>query len=395
MTWFLFCYWYEPDAPRDPVGLVRMWTLADALTRVGDRVTLFPPRYRSALRRRVCTVVPIRLIHLRWLRPISYALFSFIQGLMRAMLGRPDVVYYRWMDSPHALVLAKLLGVPCVCEVNGEPVPEWLDDRTRVVQSLKRLLARLALRHCDRIVVLTEGLRSLLHERYDVPLDRMAILPSGTDVQLFVPRDAVAARLELGLSPSRPYVGFVGSFYRYQGLDALLNSMMVVRKVHPTAQLILVGDGEATEALKQQAAQLGLEDSITWTGRIPYWEVPVWISAMSVCVAPFRGDRGETSPVKIFDYLACGRPVVASAIPSVVSIFTADSGVQLVPPDEAHPLADAIGALLNDSAQCGVMGAQGRRFVESRFSWMAIVGQLRRWLDEDITASHHAHSHVL
>ena len=155
MTWFLFCYWYEPDAPRDPVGLVRMWTLADALTRVGDRVTLFPPRYRSALRRRVCTVVPIRLIHLRWLRPISYALFSFIQGLMRAMLGRPDVVYYRWMDSPHALVLAKLLGVPCVCEVNGEPVPEWLDDRTRVVQSLKRLLARLALRHCDRIVVLT------------------------------------------------------------------------------------------------------------------------------------------------------------------------------------------------------------------------------------------------
>lgn len=395
MTWFLFCYWYEPDAPRDPVGLIRMWTLADALTRVGDRVTLFPPRYRSALRRRVCTVVPIRLIHLRWLRPISYALFSFIQGLMRALLARPDVVYYRWMDSPHALVLAKLLGVPCVCEVNGEPVPEWLNDRTRVVQSLKRLLARLALRHCDRLVVLTEGLRSLLHERYEVPLERIAILPSGTDVQLFVPRDAVAARLELGLLSSLPYVGFVGSFYRYQGLDVLLNSMVVVKKVYPTAQLILVGDGEATEELKQQAAQLGLQDSITWTGRIPYWEVPAWISAMSVCVAPFHGDRGETSPVKLFDYLACGRPVVASAIPSVVSIFTADSGVQFVPPDEARPLADAIVALLNDSAQCVVMGAQGCRFVESTFSWTAIVGQFRRWLDEDITPSHHAHSHVL
>ncbi|UVT14222.1 MAG: glycosyltransferase family 4 protein [Nitrospira sp.] len=395
MTWFLFCYWYEPDAPRDPVGLIRMWALADALTKVGDRVTLFPPRYRSALRRRVCTVIPIRLIHLRFLRPLSYALFSFIHGLMRALLARPDVVYYRWMDSPHALVLAKLLGVPCVCEVNGEPVPEWLDDRTGVVHSLKRLSARLALRHCDRIVVLTEGLRSLLHERYDVPLERIALLPSGTDVQLFVPRDAVAARLELGLSPSRPYVGFVGSFYRYQGLDALLSAMLVIKTVYPTAQLILVGDGEAAEELKQQAARLNLEDSIAWTGRIPYWEVPVWISAMSVCVAPFRGDRGETSPVKIFDYLACGRPVVASAIPSVVSIFTTDSGVQLVPPDEARPLADAIIALLKDSARCGVMGAQGRRFVESRFSWTAIAGQLRRWLDEDMTATHHAHSHVL
>ncbi len=378
MTWFLFCYWYEPDAPRDPVGLIRVWTLADALTKVGDRVTLFPPRYRSALSRRACTVIPIRLIHLPLVRPLSYALSSFIHGLMRALLAKPDVVYYRWMDSPHALILARLLDVPCICEVNGEPVPEWLNERKPFLQKCKRLLARLTLRYCDRIVVLTEGLRSVLHERYHIPLERIAVLPSGTDVQRFVPRDVVASRLELGLLPSRPYVGFVGSFYRYQGLADLLNSMVLVKEVCPTAQLILVGDGEATDELKQQAGRLGLSSSITWTGRIPYWEVPVWINAMSLCVAPFRSDRGETSPVKIFDYLACRRPVVASAIPSVVSTFTSDSGVQFVAPDEPRTLADAIIALLNDPARCDVMGAQGRRFVEGRFSWTGIVGQLRQ-----------------
>ncbi|NJL15821.1 MAG: glycosyltransferase family 4 protein [Nitrospira sp.] len=395
MTWFLFCYWYEPDAPRDPVGLVRMWKLAETLSQIGDRVTLFPPRYRSAASHRACTVIPIKVIHLPLIRPLSYALGSFIQGLVRALLTKPDIVYYRWMDSPHALILAKLLRVPCVCEVNGEPVPDWLGERTWWVRRLKGFLARLAFRHCDRIVVLTDGLRELLHDRYGVPLERIVVLPSGTDEQQFAPRDSMASRLELGLLPARPYIGFVGSFYRYQGLACLLDAMVLIKEVCPTTQLVLVGDGEVVEELKQQARHLKMEDNIIWTGRVPYGEVPVWIGAMNLCVAPFCGDRGETSPVKIFDYLACQRPVVASAIPSVASTFTPDSGVHLIPSDQARPLADAIITLLNDPARCTVMGQQGRRFIEGRFSWTAIVKQLRHWLSEDIIGSHHAHSHVL
>ena len=395
MTWFLFCYWYEPDAPHDPVGLVRIWRLADTLANVGDRVTVFPPRYRSALMQRVCAVVPIHLIHLPLVRPLSYALLSFVRGLMRALVTRPDIVYYRWMDSPHALILAKLLGVPCVCEVNGEPVPQWPDNQRKCVRGFKHWLAQLALKRCDRIVVLTEGLRTLLQERYGVPLERIVVLPSGTDVQRFAARDAVACRLELGLLPNRLYVGFVGSFYRYQGLACLLEAMSFVKQVYPAAELLLVGDGEATEELKQQAKGMGLEGSITWVGRVPYWEVPTWIGAMSVCVAPFRGDRGETSPVKLFDYLACHRPVVASAIPSVVSTFTEDSGVQLVQPDDPCPLADAILVLLNDPGLCALLGRQGRQFVEKRFSWTAIVAQLRQWVGQDLGVIRHAHSHVL
>ncbi|BFU91560.1 MAG: hypothetical protein NTAFB01_27470 [Nitrospira sp.] len=395
MTWFFFCYWYEPDAPHDPVGLVRIWTLADALSNVGDRVTVFPPRYRSALAQRICTVIPIRLIHLPLIRPLSYALLSFVRGLMQAFVTRPDIVYYRWMDSPHALILAKLLRVPCVCEVNGEPVPQWPGNQRIFVRRFKHLLTRLALKRCDRIVVLTEGLRTLLRERYEVSFDRIIVLPSGTDVQRFVARDAVACRLELGLLPNRPYVGFVGSFYRYQGLACLLDAMMLVKRVCPSAELLLVGDGEAIEELKQQAKGMGFDGSVTWVGRVSYWEVPTWIGAMSVCVAPFRGDRGETSPVKLFDYLACHRPVVASAIPSVVSTFTADSGVQLVRPDDPRPLADVILALLNDPSRCAVLGRKGRQFVEERFSWTAIVERLRQWVGKDSGVIRHAHSHVL
>ena len=395
MTWFVFCYWYETDAAHDPVGIVRVWTLAETLARMGDRVTVFPPRYRSAFIQRIYSVIPIYLIPVSVLRPLSYALFSFASGLMRALVERPHLIYYRWMDSPHAVILAKLLGVPCICEVNGEPVPEWHHDKQRFVRNLKEKLARMSLRRCDRIVVLTDGLRSLLHQRYGIPMDRIALFPSGTDIQRFVPRDAVASRLELGLAPTSPYVGFVGSFYQYQGLSCLLDAVVLVRQACPTIQLLLVGDGETADELKEQARRLGLEEHITWTGRIPYWEVPVWIGAMNLCVAPFRGDRGETSPVKIFDYLACQRPVIASAIPSVLSTFTSESGVQFVPADQPGALADAILALLNDPGQCTQRGTQGRRFVEGTFSWTVIVEQLRKWVRQDLGAIRHAHSHVL
>lgn len=395
MNWFVFCYWFEPDAPQDPVGLVRVWTLADVLSRAGDSVTLFLPRYRSALVPRSGVVIPIRLLHWPLVRPLSYALLSFMQGLLRAARTRPDIVYYRWMDSPHALILAKVLRVRCVCEVNGEPAPDWSGRQGSLARSFRRRLARFALTRCDRVVVLTEGLKELLVRRYAVSAERIAVLPSGTDLQRFVSRDAEVCRRELGLSPDRAYIGFVGSFYRYQGLQCLLDAMVKVKRICPDTQLLLVGDGEAAGELRAQAERAGLESSIIWTGRVPYQEVPDWIGAMSVCVAPFRADRGETSPVKVFDYLACQRPVVASGIPSVEATFTPDSGVQLVPPDNPGLLADAILALLNDPARGAAMGQQGRRFVEQTFSWTRIIDRLRGWLGENEGSPHHAHSRVL
>lgn len=395
MNWFIFCYWYEPDAPDDPVGLVRIWTLAGALTSAGDRVTLFPPRYRSALVARTATVIPIQVLHLPLLRPLSYALLSFLYGLRSALVSLPDVVYYRWMDSPHVLILAKLLGARCVCEVNGEPVRDWSGRGAGLSRVTRQWLARVSLRACDGVVVLTEGLRDLLVRRYGVPSERIVVLPSGTDTQLFAPRDPVACRREVGLPPDGLYVGFVGSFYRYQGLACLLEAMVTIKVACPKARLLLVGDGEAAAELKEQAQRLGLTDAITWTGRIPYKEVPAYIGAMTVCVAPFRGDRGETSPVKVFDYLACARPVVAGAIPSVEAVFSSGSGVQLVRPDHPGQLAEALLSLLHDPGRREAMGAQGRRFVEHRFSWTSIIDRLRGWLRPTEVTPHHAHSRVL
>ena len=394
MRWFLFCYWYEQDAPSDPVGLVRLWILARQLVERGDSVTVFPPRYRSSLLQRG-SIAPIPLLPWRVLRPLSYAILSCIVGLVRACRSRPDVVYYRWMDSPHPLLFARLVGAQCVCEVNGEPVPDWSETDRALKRRLKHWLASFALSRCDRVVVLTDGLRDLVVRRYRVATERVTVLPSGTDTSLFVPQDAAACRRRIGLSLEQDYIGFVGSFYHYQGLQCLLDAMAIVRRTIPTVHLLLVGDGEAALELKEQADRLALNSCITWAGRIPYQEVPAWIGAMTICVAPFRGDRGETSPVKIFDYLACGKPVVASAIPSVSAIFVREAGVALVPPDDPSALAQTMLALLNDPNRQIRMAADGRCFVEQGYSWTHLTNRLREWLATEQVPIHHAHPRVL
>lgn len=395
MRWFLFCYWYEPDAPSDPVGLVRLWTLARQLVERGDSVTVLPPRYRSSLLQRGFETAPIPLLSWPVLRPISYAVLSCVVGLVLAVRSKPNIVYYRWMDSPHPLLFARLVGAQCVCEVNGEPVPDWSETDCTLKRRLKHWLASFALSRCDRVVVLTEGLRDLVIRRYQVAPERVAVLPSGTDTGLFTPQDSTACRRRIGLGLDRDYIGFVGSFYRYQGLQCLLEAMAIIRRTIPSVHLLLVGDGEAAPELKQEADRLALNPCITWAGRIAYQEVPTWIGAMTLCVAPFRGDRGETSPVKIFDYLGCGKPVIASAIPSVSATFAQEAGVVLVPPDDPEALAQALLALLNDSGRQAHMAASGRHFVEQRFSWIYLTNRLREWLATEQASTHHAHPRVL
>ena len=383
MTWFLFCYWYEPDAPEDPVGLVRIWELAQHLSRAGEQVTVFPPRYASSHGHREFETISIPLIARSFLRPLSYVIGSFLAGLRAAYAARPIVVYYRWMASPHPLLLARLLRSVCVCEINGEPVPEWHGSGRGMLDSCRDWLARQTLRRCDRVVVLTEGLRDMVIRRYQTKPERVIVLPSGTDTDLYQPRNRQACRQRLGLDPESEYIGFVGTFFQYQGLDRLLDAFAHIRNQKPTVRLLLVGDGETADALKQQAARLGLTHAITFTGRVPYGQVPDFIATMNVCVAPFTADRGETSPVKLFDYLACGRPAIASAIPSVSALFSEARGVKLVPPDDPRSLAAALLQVLERPDEAEELGRRGRQFVEQRYSWARLTLTLKEWLKKE------------
>ena len=290
MRWLLCCYWYEPDAPSDPVGLVRLWALARQLVERGDSVTVFPPRYRSALLQRGFSTAPIPLLPWPVLRPITYAVLSCIVGSRAASVESRTVVYYRWMESPHPLLFARLsLARQCICEVNGEPVPPWGAGGWR--GRLTHALASFAL-----TPVRSRGRADgrIRPSRADTVRGARLIMwrccRADRILALFYPRERNRCVQEAGLDPACEYIGFVGSFYQYQGLATLLEAFERLHARRSSVRLLMVGDGEEATALREQAAQRGLSPWITWTGRVPYAHVPtVDRSHGCVCRAVLRG----------------------------------------------------------------------------------------------------------
>ena len=137
-----------------------------------------------------------------------------------------------------------------------------------------------------------------------------------------------------------------------------------------------MGDGPARGTLEAQAEALGLRASVAFVGRVPYARVPLYLGAADCCVAPFTARRGETSPLKLFDYLAAGRPVVASAIPAIADLIKVSGAIVPVPPEDPHLLAEEVAALLGDPQRRQVLGEAGRRYVEAHHGWDLLAKQL-------------------
>ena len=363
----MLSYAHEPGLMADAGGFRKLWELAAALARRGTAVEVLYPRLP---RHRPLREVPSRAYPVVD-RPIARPLTAYPSMLAAALATRPrpDVVYFRAGTNVLPLLLRRALGSRVVLEVNADPL-EFLE--VEGARAPARRLARWTLgvsaRASDLVVALTPGLARRLVEDFRVPRDRVVVIPSATDTEHFAPMEAGVARRRLGLEPDRPVVGFVGLFYRHQGVPTLLHALAKLRPGMPRLLALIVGDGVMRRPWQALARALHLDDGVRFTGQVPYAQAPTHFNAMDVVVAPFTAHRGETSPFKVLDALACARPVVASDLASV-RLLSVSGALVLVPPDEPAALADALTALLADPVRRVAMGWKGRGFVERHASW--------------------------
>jgi len=292
---------------------------------------------------------------------------------------RPDITYFRSGYNVLPLLLKPILGTRLVLEVNADAL-EFLqaEGSGALFQRLCRLTEGMNARGSDLIVTLTPGLKRMLIGRYRVPEAKIWVIPSGTDPAHFALEESAEARRRIGLDPDQPVVGFVGLFYRHQGVHTLLEAIAQLRATVPDLTGLIVGDGVMRQSWEALAHRLGIADAVRFVGQVPYSQVPAYLNAMDVVVAPFTADRGETSPFKILDALACGRPVIASDLASVRELAERTAGVALVPPDDPVALADALGALIEDPIRREQLGRQGRAAVEREFAWSSVAEVVSR-----------------
>jgi glycosyltransferase involved in cell wall biosynthesis len=312
----------------------------------GHEVTLFAPSVP------VDGAVPYTVVRTRDARRLRTAV---VQPALLAELvtagrrRRPDAIYARQAQLNVApAAAARLLGVPLVSEVNGRLLAESrqaaVDPASRLLQATRALevVERLTVGAASRVVCVSAGVRDDLASRHPRSASRMVTVANGVDGDRFRPGDRDAARAELGLAPVARWACFVGALQVWQAVDLMIDAIAgLAAEPGPPWHLLVVGDGPEGERLREHARRSGAADRITFTGAVPRDRVPVAIAAADVCLYyPVRA-RGEgASPFKVYEYLACARPVVAADLAGVRDEF----GAAVIPcaPEDPAALAQVL-----------------------------------------------------
>jgi glycosyltransferase involved in cell wall biosynthesis len=295
--------------------------------------------------------------------------------------GRFDIIYRRHHLLNSEYLLARLFGIPSIKEVNG-----ILSDESRVAGRGDRIslwfmdkIERFNIRRADKIITVTLRLKELLQSDYGIKSERITVIRNGANTDLFKPMDVARARDKLNLSQNHNYVCFTGHLIEWQGLKYLIRSVPQILKQCPETRLLIVGDGPMKGELIEDAEKVGVSDKVTFTGPVPYLEVPIYINASDVCVIPseknMRHDRCGGSPLKVNEYMACGKPLVASRLSGLEVIEDSTLGI-LVKPNDPAELAEAIVKLINAPELRQQMGENGRRYIVDNHSWESVARQV-------------------
>jgi glycosyltransferase involved in cell wall biosynthesis len=384
MRFFLLTYAYEEGIRIDTGGFRKVWELARHLNKIGHESWVFIPEIETPQNDLPAPCVSYPVVEIRILRPLSAYLMLFLKPLFHAFRHKPDFIYFRTAPTILPILLSRLTGAQLILEINGDALTErrgrsanfWLDRIHYLRVKLICLAEKLNARAAKIVITLTDGLQDVVRERYLIPDEKIAVIQSGTNTQHCRPMDKTECRKLLGLEEQNRYVGFVGVLYAHQGLDTLIEATPEVLRTCPDVVFLIGGGGPMAEAWQNKVREMNIDKAFRFVGVVPYEQLPIFLNAADICVAPFVRDRGETSPLKVFDYLACGNPVVCSDIPSLKSLIAGAEGIFTVPPEDSSALATALITLLNDEAKMVTMGSEGRKYVENNNSWEIIAHKI-------------------
>jgi glycogen(starch) synthase len=296
---------------------------------------------------------------------------------------RPDILHAHSpaLNGVAARRVGRRLGIPVVYEVRAFWEDAAVDHGTTREGSLRyRLTRRLethVLRGASAVTTISEGLRQEIVAR-GVGRDEVTVIPNAVDVERFTvghPGDAQLRR-HLDLEGKR-VLGFIGSYYGYEGLALLLEALPLILAATPDVRLLLVGGGPQEERLQQQAAALGLREHVRFAGRVPHEHVQDYYDLADVLVYPRLSMRLTelVTPLKPLEAMAQGKLVVASDVGGHRELIRDGETGILFRAGDGRDLAAAVTGLLQHPERWAVLRTAARRFVEQERSWPAVVAR--------------------
>ena len=271
-----------------------------------------------------------------------------------------------------ALRASQQLGVPLVYEIRAFWEDAAVGNGTGTEGSAKyritRALENHVVRHADTVAVICDGLKGDLVKR-GVPSGKIVVSPNGVDLDLFGSPPPVDAALEaqLGLT-GKDVIGYIGSFYDYEGLDDLIAAMPLMES---NAHLLMVGGGPMEQALRTQSQASPVADRIHFVGRVPHEEVERYYSLVDILAYPRKRMRltDLVTPLKPLEAMAQGRLVAASDVGGHKELIRDGDTGTLFAADNPAEIAKSLDLLLANRANWDAMRSRARSFVEEERSW--------------------------
>ncbi len=325
-----------------------------------------------------------RLAHTWLWEPANH--WRSVRGVRREMEilreERPDVVLTLHALRFSSLLAARRLGLPVVLQVNA-PVPceiRRYRPELRLLPALSDWAERRMLCAADGVFVVSSALRDYF-TRQGVEPERIAVIPNGADTEKFRPEAAypsIRARF-----PGQVLVGFAGSFARFHGIELLEHAIARCTIRHPGTHFVLVGDGPAAGELRRRCERVSYGGQVTFLGALPHEQVPGVLAAMDVLLAPYRAeDFFYFSPIKLFEYMASGRAVLAAGLGQIAEVIRHEENGLLYDPASPGDLVGKLLDLLEDREKRARLGAGARQTVLASYTWEHNARRVSQVLEE-------------
>jgi glycogen synthase len=296
---------------------------------------------------------------------------------------KPDVLHAHSpvLTARPALKVGKKRGIPVVYEVRAFWEDAAVDHGTSrewgVRYRATRAVETRALRHADHVTTICEGLRGDIVAR-GIPAERVTVIPNAVDpseFRLARPADP-ELRTKLGLDGVR-VIGFIGSFYAYEGLSLLIAAMPEILNHRSDIRALLVGGGPEDDELLKAVVRAGLSHAVIFAGRVPHETVQKYYDLFDVLVYPRLSMRltDLVTPLKPLEAMAQGRLVIASDVGGHRELITDGETGILFKAGDAHALSSAVISAIDEPDQVALIKEKGRAFVERERTWAKSVAR--------------------
>jgi len=282
------------------------------------------------------------------------------------------------LEGFFGILLKLIFNVKIIYDVRFPEIENWKGKGLWIRALAGQILRKLAGITADSVIAISNGIKKILINN-GIPKNKIiGIIPSGVNVDLFKADTtdlALRKRYEFDNSAN---IIYSGSIDKERHLDILLNAIKLVKEQIPSVRLFMVGEGSARKNLETLSKKLDIEDNIIFTGFVPYEEVPKYIniSDIAIVLLPSTLVYEVSSPLKLFEYMACEKAVIATRIKAHTSVIADGKNGLLVNAGDPHDLAKAIKKLHNDKQLSKQIAFNARQYVTKYSSWKTIADKI-------------------